>query len=365
MSRLAASNGTSPSASARIASAACASGVSESGSPSETLNGSARAPAPGRACAGLIVRANTRTTSRRRVASSGTTTPTRFAPASTFERAHAAAASSSWRADWKMYLPVGGIDGSRSGSPHFDALLGAGIEKLPLLRREDVEGVGDERLRRSERGVAEQRRDHVGQARGVGRIALRVGAAQRANAAASSLPGKAPSAPAMRQPCARRQARRHSAAACAGASSAAPSSRSDRLPQLDLLRFGQQQRQRRRELGIQRVLVQPLDQGGQRQDVGALPDGQALVRLPRVELARELLRQAPVGGDHAELRRVPRGEALEQLLLRQRGVRHEPDDSRRGAQPEATTLFRPASLARYRRSSARCSSGARSSPSRG
>ncbi len=101
ISLLACSKGISPEASSRMESAARASGYSASGAPSEMLKGSALRSTPGRLRAGCMTRANTRATSLRRCPSSGTTTPIRFAPASSFARAQLAAASSSSRADGK------------------------------------------------------------------------------------------------------------------------------------------------------------------------------------------------------------------------------------------------------------------------
>jgi hypothetical protein len=77
-----------------------------------------------------------------------------------------------------------------------------------------------------------------------------------------------------------------------------------RLPQFPFLHGGEQQGQPGRGIGIQRILVQPLDESPERQDVGRLPDLKTLRILFFVEFAREFVREALVGRDHDDPPRV-------------------------------------------------------------
>src|SRR5207302_7998962 len=57
------------------------------------------------------------------------------------------------------------------------------------------------------------------------------------------------------------------------------------LPQQPLLRRREKQRQLVAELGVKRVLPEPLDEGAEGQDVRRFPDGQPFRGLERVEFA--------------------------------------------------------------------------------
>ncbi len=59
----------------------------------------------------------------------------------------------------------------------------------------------------------------------------------------------------------------------------------DLLPEVLLLRRGEEKRQLLAKVRVERVLPQPLDEGAERQDVGRFPDREALRDLVRVEFA--------------------------------------------------------------------------------
>ena len=88
------------------------------------------------------------------------------------------------------------------------------------------------------------------------------------------------------------------------------------LPEGVFLRLAQQLGQARRKRRIKRVLVQPLDQRAERQDVGRFPGGESAPGLPPVEPRGERRGQPPVGRDDAETLRcrgLALGEALKEL----------------------------------------------------
>ena len=168
----------------------------------------------------------------------------------------------------------------------------AGLEKRLRLRLERVEAVGDDQLRRSQRGRAEQRRDQLGQPRCVdmalAQAALFVGSRPGGEGdrvvVARELAERPGDAPGLRQ---RPGACRLGSGLRQREQRLAPAALADRrLPQRLRLRGAEEQRQARPQVGVQRVLVEPLDEGGERQDVRGFPDRAAGVDLALVELAR-------------------------------------------------------------------------------
>ena len=157
---------------------------------------------------------------------------------------------------------------------HLDALLRAGSEEIPHLRRHDVEGVSDEKSRFPERGHFQQRRYDIGQARIVGvafpTATLGVVFRPRGEGFGVFVSRKAPrishcdirDAPLVREPpgfAAVRSGARH------GEEQLAPLARTDRdLPQLLFLRAGKQQRKLCGDIGVQRLLVDALHEGAER-----------------------------------------------------------------------------------------------------
>ncbi len=121
----------------------------------------------------------------------------------------------------------------------------------------------------------------------------------------------------MRHSCASPQALRQSAAARGTARSAStPLARADRrLPQFLFLRAGEQQRKPRGDIGVQRILVEPLDEGAERKNVRGFPDREAGCDLPLVEFARKRLREAPVRRHDGNAFGMSPGEMREELAL--------------------------------------------------
>jgi hypothetical protein len=88
-----------------------------------------------------------------------------------------------------------------------------------------------------------------------------------------------------------------------------------RLPQFLFLRTGEQQRKLRRDVGVQRILVEPLDEGAERKDVRGFPDREAGCDLPLVEFVRKRLREAPVRRHDGNAFGMSPGELREELAL--------------------------------------------------
>src|SRR6185503_979336 len=68
----------------------------------------------------------------------------------------------------------------------------------------------------------------------------------------------------------------------------------DLLPEELLLRAGEQQRKLRSDIGIERILVEPLDKGAEGKNVRGFPDREAGCRLLLVEFSRQRLCEAPI-----------------------------------------------------------------------
>ncbi len=96
----------------------------------------------------------------------------------------------------------------------------------------------------------------------------------------------------------------------------APLARADRrLPQFLFLRVGEQQRKLRGDIGVQRILVEPLDESTERKNVCGFPDCEAGCDLPLVEFARKGLREAPVRRHDDNTLGMSPGEMREEFAL--------------------------------------------------
>ncbi len=96
------------------------------------------------------------------------------------------------------------------------------------------------------------------------------------------------------------------------------------LPEAQLLIGAEEKREAVGERRVERVVVEPLDERGVRQDVGRLPGREARHHLAAVELGRERLRQAPVRRNDRGPARAPERKPGEEFVPREleESVRH-------------------------------------------
>src|SRR5207249_2363494 len=87
------------------------------------------------------------------------------------------------------------------------------------------------------------------------------------------------------------------------------------LPDFLLLRRREKHRQFAREVRIEAVLVEPLHESTERQDVRRFPDRKCFPALESIELQHQRLRQALVGGDDGDAGGAALRQPLEQLAL--------------------------------------------------
>jgi hypothetical protein len=201
-------------------------------------------------------------------------------------------------------LLLGGWEGSAHASA-IETLRHAGAEfeilkKLLRLRRNDVEGVGDEELRLLQ--PVEEPGHQVGQTRGVdflfGLALILLAPPLKSETIFAGAAGA--DAPLVHE------APRFAALRGRARDDEEPAFLEDLLPQVLLLRLGEEQRQGLAQVGIERVLPQALDEGAEREDVRRLPDGQVFPGLKVIEPRHERLREALVRRDD----RDPLGMAL-------------------------------------------------------
>ncbi|MFO1363989.1 MAG: hypothetical protein U1F45_16215 [Burkholderiales bacterium] len=254
------------------------------------------------------------------------------APASASRRARVqrAACAISSRASSAADAHRGPCPARRAAGRQPDAARRERLQERALLRRDDVETVDHEKLRLPHQRSGERVRHHLRQARGVRRARARAAHAVGARPACKGgavvvernavEPVEEP--PRVRQRpglgCARRGLR-HREQVPAG-----PGRADHLLPERLRLVGREQERQRRTRVGVQGVVVEPLDERRVRQNVGGLPRGAAGGELPPVELPRECQGEPAVGRDDRDAGRVAGAELREQLLSFERGqrVRH-------------------------------------------
>ena len=171
------------------------------------------------------------------------------------------------------------------------------------MRRQDIEGVGDDCLRRFEVASFQKK---VGQPGGIDLAggSLQILSSPILEGARIVVPRHQADAPGVGQvPRLAAPRRRAVVDEKAGGGD-------DLAPDLLLLPGGEERFQLA-AAGVVRLLVEPAAKGAERQDVGRLPHREVPPDLESIELAQQRLGQAPVGRDHGSTR----GQAREQFGL--------------------------------------------------
>ena len=192
------------------------------------------------------------------------------------------------------------------------------VEEVLRLRRQDVERVGDNELRPLQ--LRQEPLQRIRQPRGIEVVLgfLLIVSEPPRESLGVLVPGAGADAPQVGEV--------PGVAALGGRAfdgkEAAPAD--DLLPELLLLRRREKHRQLGREVRIEAVLVEPLHESTERQDIRRFPDRKCFPDLESIELQHQRLRQALVGGDDGDARGAAQRNALEQGVLlddRQLGAR--------------------------------------------